>query len=192
MSKRILFSTALVLIFALAGSGTAFASSDTTATRQVNRVGLVIATGNNNLTIQTIGGQLFTIKVGLDTHYSRVSGGTPSFRNINVGQWVTAIGTFDRQHVLNATTVVVMPNRVNRGQWINKRAYGTVLQVIPGSRTFTLVTGNGRMKFIVKDSTVFTGNSVRYFGALKPGMHAVVSYSQARNGSLTVQSIGAY
>ena len=192
MSKRILFSTTLVLIFALMASGTAFASPDTTAARQVNRVGLVTATGSSSLTIQTIGGQLFTVKVGLSTKYQRVSGGTPSFRNINVGQWITAIGTFDRQHVLNATTVVVMPNRINRGQWINKRAYGTVLQVIPGSRTFTLVTGNGRMRFTVTNSTVFTGNSVRYFGALKTGMHAVVSYSQARNGSLTVQSIGAY
>ena len=123
MSKRILFSTTLVLIFALMASGTAFASPDTTAARQVNRVGLVTATGSSSLTIQTIGGQLFTVKVGLSTKYQRVSGGTPSFRNINVGQWITAIGTFDRQHVLNATTVVVMPNRINRGQWINKRAY---------------------------------------------------------------------
>lgn len=192
MSKRIFISTSLVLIFALMASGTAFASSGIPAARQVNRVGLVTATGSSSLTIQTIGGQLFTVRVGPSTKYQRVSGGTPSFRNINVGQWVTAIGTFDRQHVLNATTVVVMPNRINRGHWINQRAYGTVLQVIPGSRTFTLVTGNGRMKFIVKDSTVFTGNSVRYFGALKAGMYAVVSYSQARNGSLTVQSIGAY
>lgn len=192
MSKRILFSTTLVLIFALMASGTAFASPDTTAARQVNRVGLVTATGSSSLTIQTIGGQLFTVKVGPSTKYQRVSGGTPSFRSINVGQWITAIGTFDRQHVLNATTVVVMPNRINRGQWINKRAYGTVLQVIPGSRTFTLVTGNGRMRFTVTNSTVFTGNSVRYFGALKTGMHTVVSYRQARNGSLEVQSVGAY
>ena len=192
MSKRILFSTALVLIFALITSGTAFASPDTTAARQVNRVGLVTATGSSSLTIQTIGGQLFTVKVGSSTKYQRVSGGSPSFRSINVGQWITAIGTFDRQHVLNATTVVVMPNRINRGQWINKRAYGTVLQVIPGSRTFTLETGNGRMRFRVTNSSVFTGNSVRYFGALKTGMHAVVSYRQARNGSLEVQSVGAY
>lgn len=192
MSKRILFCTALVLIFALMASGTAFASPDTTAARQVNRVGLVTATGSSSLTIQTIGGQLFTVKVGSSTKYQRVSGGSPSFRSINVGQWITAIGTFDRQHVLNATTVVVMPNRINRGQWINKRAYGTVLQVIPGSRTFTLETGNGRMRFRVTNSSVFTGNSVRYFGALKTGMHAVVSYRQARNGSLEVQSVGAY
>lgn len=192
MSKKIFFSTTLVLIIALMVSGTAFAASSNTTTRQVNRVGMVTATGSSSLTIQTIGGQLFTVKVGPSTQYQRVSGGTPSFRNINVGQWITAIGTFDRQHVLNATSIVVMPNRINRGKWINKRAYGTVLQVIPGSRTFTLVTGNGRMKFTVNDSTVFTGNSVRYFGALKTGMHALVSYSEARNGSLQVQSIGAY
>lgn len=192
MSKRIFFSTTLVLIIALMASGTAFAASGTTTPRQINRVGMVTATGSSSLTIRTVGGQLFNVKVGTDTQYQRVSGGSPSFRNINVGQWITAIGSFDRQHVLNATTLVVMPNRINRGQWISKRAYGTVLQVIPGSKTFTLVTGNGRMRFTVADPTVFTGNSVRYLGALKAGMHAVVSYVQERNGSLTVQSIGAY
>jgi hypothetical protein len=192
MSKRIFISTTLVLIIALMASGTAFAASGTTTPHQVNRVGLVTATGNSSLTIQTIGGQLFTVKVGSGTQYQRVSGGSPTFRNISIGQWITAIGTFDHQRVLNATTIVVMPNRINRGQWISKRAYGTVLQVVPGSKTFTLVTDNGRMRFTVDTSTVFTGNSVRYFGALKTGMHAVVSYIQERNGTFIVQSIGAY
>jgi hypothetical protein len=192
MFKKIFFSSTLIVIIALMMSGTVFAASGTPATRQVNRVGRITATGSSSLTIQTIGGQLFTVKVMPGTQYQRVSGGSPSFRDINVGQWITAIGTFDRQHVLNATTIVVMPNRINKGKWINKRAYGTVLQVIPGSKTFTLITENGRMRFTVSDSTVFTGNSVRYFGALKAGMQAVVSYTEARNGSLTVQSIGAY
>jgi len=190
MFKKIFFSSTLILIVALMVSGTAFAASP--ATRQVNRVGRITATGSSSLTIQTIGGQLFTVKVTPGTKYQRVSGGSPSFRDINVGQWITSIGTFDRQHVLNATTIVVMPNRINKGKWINKRAYGTVLQVIPGSKTFTLITENGRMRFTVSDSTVFTGNSVRYFGALKAGMQAVVSYTETRNGRLTVQSIGAY
>jgi hypothetical protein len=191
MSKKFFFSTTVVLLLALAMSGTAFAASSTTA-RQVNRVGRVTATGNSNFTIQTIGGQLFTVKVGDTTQYQRVSGGVLSFRNIDVGQWITAIGTFDRNRVLNATTIVVMPARINKGKWINARAYGTVLQVIPGSQTFTLVTGNGRMNFIVNDSTHFTGNSVRNFGALTAGMHAVVSYTMDREGNLYASGVGAY
>lgn len=173
-------------------SGTAFAAASTTTTRQVNRVGLVTATGNSNLTIQTIGGQTFTVKVGDTTEYQRVSGGVVSFRNLDVGQWITAIGTFDNKRVLNATTIVVMPARINKGKWINARAYGTVLQVIPGSQTFTLVTGNGRMNFTVNDSTHFTGNSVRKFGALQAGMHAVVSYTMDREGNLYASGVGAY
>jgi hypothetical protein len=191
MSKKFFFSTTVVLLLALMMSGTGFAASSTTA-RQVNRVGMVTATGNSNLTIQTIGGQMFTVKVGDTTQFQRVSGGLLSFRNIDVGQWVTAIGTFDRDRVLNATTIVVMPARINKGKWINARAYGTVLQVIPGSQTFTLVTGNGRMNFIVNDSTHFTGNSVRNFGALTAGMHAVVSYTMDREGNLYASGVGAY
>jgi hypothetical protein len=191
MSKKFFFSTTVVLLLALMMSGTGFAASSTTA-RQVNRVGMVTATGNSNLTIQTIGGQMFTVKVGDTTQFQRVSGGVLSFRNIDVGQWVTAVGTFDRDRVLNATTIVVMPARINKGKWINARAYGTVLQVIPGSQTFTLVTGNGRMNFIVNDSTHFTGNSVRNFGALTAGMHAVVSYTMDREGNLYASGVGAY
>jgi hypothetical protein len=193
MYKKIFFSTTMVLLIALMVSGTAFAaSSSSTTARQVNRVGKVTATGNSNLTIQTIGGQTFTVKVGETTQYQRVSGGILSFRNIDIGQWITAIGTFDRQHVLNADTIVVMPARINKGRWINARAYGTVLQVIPSSQTFTLITGNGRMTFNVDDSTHFTGNSVRNFGALQAGMHAVVSYTMDRKGNLYASGVGAY
>ena len=191
MSKKVFFSTSLVLILALLMSGTAFAASGTT-TRQVNRVGKVTAAGNSNLTIQTIGGQLYTIKVGETTQYQRVSGGNISFRNIDVGQWITAIGTFDRQRVLNADTIVLMPARINKGKWIRARAYGTVLQVLPGSQTFTLVTANGRMQFNIDDSTHFTGNSVRNFGALQAGMNAVVSYKMDRQGNLYASGVAAY
>lgn len=192
MSKKFLFSTTVVLLVALMMSGTAFAATSTTTTRQVNRIGMITAVGNSNFTIQTISGQMFTVKVGDTTQYERVSGGALSFRNIDVGQWITAIGTFDREHVLNATTVVVMPTRLNKGKWIGKRAYGTVLQVIPGSQTFTLVTKNGRMNFTVDDSTHFAGNTVRNFAALKAGMHAVVGYSVERDGSLSARGVSAY
>jgi hypothetical protein len=191
MSKKVFFSTSLVLILALLISGTAFAASGTT-TRQVNRVGKVTAAGNSNLTIQTIGGQLYTVKVGETTQYQRVSGGNISFRNIDVGQWITAIGTFDRQRVLNADTIVLMPARINKGKWIKARAYGTVLQVLPSSQTFTLVTANGRMRFNIDDSTHFTGNSVRNIGALQAGMNAVVSYTMDRQGNLYASGVAAY
>jgi len=173
-------------------SGIALAASGSTTTHQVNRVGMVTATGSHSLTIRTISGQLFTVKVSSTTQYQRVSNGTPSFRNISVGQWITAIGTFDRQHVLNATTIVVMPARINKGVWSNARAYGTVLQVIPGSQTFTLITKNGSMNFTVDDSTRFAGNSVRNFGALQAGMKAVVSYRRDREGNLYARGVGAY
>jgi hypothetical protein len=191
MSKKVFFSTTLVLILALMMSGTAFAATST-YTRYANRVGIVTAAGNGNLTIQTISGQLFTVKVGASTQVQRVSGGFLSFRNIGVGQWITAIGTFDRQHVLNANTIVVMPTQFTKGNWIGKRAYGTVLQVIPGSMTFTLVTQNGRMNFTVDDSTEFAGNSVRSFSALTAGMHAVVGYSVQRDGNLYARGVSAY
>lgn len=191
MSKKIFFSTTLVLIVAMMFSGTAFAAT-TTTTRQVNRVGMVTATGSSSFTIQTIGGQLYTVKVGETTQYQRVSGGSPAFHNINTGTWITAIGTFDRQHVLNADTIVVMPAHVNKGKWYFARAYGTVLQVIPGSQTFTLITGNGRMQFNVDDSTHFTGNSVRNFGALQAGMTAVVGYTMDNLGNLYAQGVAAY
>jgi hypothetical protein len=191
MSKKVFLSTSLVLILALMMSGTAFAATST-YTRQVNRVGKVTAAGNGNFTIQTISGQLFTVKVGVTTQYQRVSGGYLSFRNIDIGQWITAIGTFDRQHVLNATTIVVMPARINKGKWIKARAYGSVLQVLPGNQTFTLVTANGRMQFNVDDSTHFTGNSVRNFGALQAGMNAVVSYTMDRQGNLYASGVAAY
>jgi hypothetical protein len=192
MSKKVFFSTILVLVLALMMSGTAFAATSSTTTRQANRVGMVTAAGNGNLTIQTISGQLFTVKVGATTQYQRVSGGYISFRNIDVGQWITAIGTFDRQRVLNADTIVVMPARINKGKWINARAYGTVLQVLPGNQTFTLITANGRMQFNVDDTTHFTGNSVRNFGALQAGMTAVVSYTMDRQGNLYASGVAAY
>jgi Domain of unknown function (DUF5666) len=192
MYKKIFYSTTMVLIAALMLSGTAFAASGSTTTRQVNRIGLITAAANGNFTLQTISGQIFTIKVGDTTQYQRVSGGVLSFRDINVGQWITAIGTFDRQRVLNATAIVVMPAQLNKGNWIGKRAYGTVLQVIPGSLTFTLVTQNGRMNFTVDDSTQFAGNSVRNFAALKAGMTAVVGYTRERDGTLYARGVSAY
>ena len=190
MSKKFFLSTTLVLIVALMMSGTAFAASGTTTARQVNRIGTITAESNGSFTLETISGQLFTVKVSDTTQYERVSGGVLSSSHINVGQQIMAIGTFDRNHVLNATTIVVMPVQINKGKWIGKRAYGTVLQVLPG--TFTLVTANGRMTFTVDDSTHFTGNSVRNFGALKAGMHAVVGYTMERDGSLYARGVGAY
>jgi hypothetical protein len=191
MSKKVFLSTSLVMIVALMMSGTAFAASGTT-TRQVNRIGTITAETNGSFTLQTISGQLFTVKVSDTTMYERVSGGSSSIRNLDVGQQVTVIGTFDRNRVLTATTVIVMPVQINKGKWIGKRAYGTVLQVIPGSSTFTLVTANGRMTFTVDDSTHFTGNSVRNFGALQAGMHAVVGYTMEKDGSLYARGVGAY
>jgi hypothetical protein len=192
MSKKVFLSTSLVLIVALMMSGTAFAASGTTTARQVNRIGTITAEANSSFTLQTISGQLFTVKVSDTTKYERVSGGTSSLHNLAIGQQVTVIGTFDRDKVLNATTVVVMPVQINKGKWIGKRAYGTVLQVIPGSQTFTLETANGRMTFTVDDSTHFTGNSVRNFGALEAGMHAVVGYTMEKDGSLYARGVGAY
>ena len=192
MSRKLFFSTTMVLIVALMMSGTAFAATATTTTRQANRVGMVTATGRGKLIIRTLGGELFTVRAGATTQIRRVSGGSPSFRNLNVGHCITAIGTFDRQHVLNADTIVVMPVRVNKTTWDNARAYGTVLQVIPGRQFFTLITGNGRMNFTVDDSTQFTGNSVRRFGALQAGMTAVVSYTMDREGNLYARGVAAY
>ncbi len=192
MYKKIILSTTLVLIVALMMSGIAFAASGTTATHEVNRVGIVTATGRNHLTIRTIGSQLITVKVDENTQYQRVNGGTTSFRKIGIGQMITAVGTFDRQRVLNATTIVVMPARLNKGKWIGARVFGTVLQVIPGNQTFTLITENGRMNFIVDDSTQFTGKSVRSYGALEAGMNAVVSYRMDREGNLYARGVSAY
>ncbi len=189
MLKKFLFAIAIVTLACLPLSGTALAAA---GARQVNRVGLVTARGGSSFTLKTIGGQLYTIQVDESTSYQRVSGGQLSFRNIGVDQWVTAIGTFDRNKVLMAETVVVMPANLNKGHWLGKRAYGTVLQVIPGSDTFTLVTQNGRMRFNVNEQTAFSGNSVRSFGALEAGMQAVVSYKPGKGGSLIARSVGAY
>ena len=123
------------------------------------------------------------MQVDADTRYERVSGGELSYRNIGVDQWVTAVGTFDPNKVLQASTVIVMPANLNKGHWLGKRAFGTVLQVIPGSRSFTLVTQNGWMQFTVDDKTAFTGNSVRSFEALQAGMQAVVSFKGERWGA---------
>jgi hypothetical protein len=189
MFKKLPIAFTFVVIAALLFSGTAFAAS---YTRQVNRVGVVTTRGSSSFTIKTIGGQLYTVQVDTNTTYQRVSGGELSFRNIGVDQWVTAIGTFDHNKVLMADTVVVMPANLNKGHWLGKRAYGTILQVIPGSGTFTLVTQNGRMQFTVNDKTAFTGNSVRSFDSLQAGMEAVVSFKQAKDGSLIARSVGAY
>ena len=192
MSKKVFLSTSLVLILALVMSGTAFAASATTTARQVNRIGTITAETNGSFTLQTISGQLFTVKVSDTTKYERVSGGTFSIRNLDIGQQVTVIGTFDRDKVLNATTVVVMPVQINKGKWIGKRAYGNVLQVIPGSQAFTLETAKGLMTFTVDVSTHFTGNSVRNFAALQAGMNAVVGYKIEKDGSLYARGVGAY
>jgi hypothetical protein len=191
MSKKLFYSISFVLIAALALSGTAFAASGGTA-RQVNRVGRVTARGSSSFTLRTIGGVEYTVQVDPATQFQRVSGGALTYGNIGVNDWVTAVGTMERNRVLNADTVVEMPANLNRGHWEGKRAYGTVLQVIPGDQTFTLITGNGRMRFTVNDDTAFTGNSVRSFAALQAGMQAVVSFKQARDGSLIARSVGGY
>jgi hypothetical protein len=192
MSKKIFFSTTLVLIVALIISGTAFAASSTATRYQVSYVGMIISTKRGGFTIQTVDDHQYIVKVGQTTKYQRVSGGTPSFRNMNVGRWVTVIGTAGHKNIVNGTTVVTMPGHVTKSDWSDRRAYGTVFQVIPGRNLFTLETGNGRMNFTVNDSTVFTGNSVRSFGALKAGMHAVVGYSLERDGSLLALGVAAY
>lgn len=191
MSKIKLFTSTLLLVGALLISGIAFTTSAATTTREVNRVGTVIATGRNKLTIQSNGNKL-TVKVGDKTRYQRVNGGTTSFRKIGVGQKITAIGTFDRQHVLNATTIVLMPARLNNGKWIGARAYGTILWVIPSTQSFLLFTNNGSMKISVDDSTQFAGKSVRNFDALEAGMNAVVSYRMDREGNLYARGVSAY
>ena len=66
---KIFFSTTLALIVALMMSGIALAASGSTTACQVNRVGMVTATGSHSLTIQTTGGKLFTVKVGSPTQY---------------------------------------------------------------------------------------------------------------------------
>lgn len=192
MSKRILFTTTVLLVVALMTSETAFTALAATTTHEVNRVGIVTAIGRNKLTILSNGNNPITVKVGDNTRYQRVNGGTTSFSKIGLGQRITAIGTFDRQHVLNATTIVVMPARLNKGKWIGSRAYGTILWVIPSTQTFMLITNNGSMKFTVDDSTRFAGKSVRNFDALKAGMNAVVSYRIDREGNLYARAVSAY
>jgi len=192
MFKKIYLSTALALVLALVVSSSALAASGTTPPRTVNRLGVITALAGNTFTLQTIGGQSVTVKVSDTTRYHRVSGGQFSFRNLDLGQWVTAIGTFDRQRVLHAATVVIMPLRLNKGKWIGKRAYGTVIEVLPDSRTFTLSTPNGLMRFTVDDATLFSGNRVRRFEALKAGMQAVVGYAVKRDGSLYARGVSAY
>jgi len=189
MFKKFWYSTSIALIACLLASGTVLAAP---YTRQVNRVGLIIDRGSSSFTLKTIGGQHYTVQVDDSTGYQRVSGGELSFRNIGVDQWVTAVGTFGRNKVLMADTVVVMPANLNKGHWLGKRAYGTVLQVIPGSESFTLVTENGWMRFTLDDKAAFTGNSVRSLDALQAGMEAVVSYKKNKDGSLIARSIGAY
>jgi len=192
MSKRILFTATVLLVVALMTSETAFTALAATTTHEVNRVGIVTAIGRNKLTILSNGNNPITVKVGDNTRYQRVNGGTTSFSKIGLGQRITAIGTFDRQHVLNATTIVVMPARLNKGKWIGSRAYGTILWVIPSTQTFMLITNNGSMKFTVDDSTRFAGKSVRNFDALKAGMNAVVSYRIDREGNLYARAVSAY
>lgn len=192
MSKKVLFTSTVLLVVVLIIRETAFTAFAATTTREVNRVGIVTATGRNNLKILSNGNNLITVKVGDNTHYQRVNGGTTSFRKIGIGQRITAIGTFDRQHVLNATTIVIMPARLNKGKWIGARAYGTILWVIPSSQTFMLNTNNGRMNFTVDDSTRFAGKSVRTFDTLEAGMNAVVSYRMDREGNLYARAVSAY
>lgn len=192
MSKIKLFTSTLLLVVALMICGTTFTTSAAPTTREVNRVGIVTAKGRNKLTIRSNGNNLITVKVGDNTRYQRVNGGTTSFRKIGVGQRITAIGTFDRQRVLNATTIVLMPLRLNKGKWVGARAYGTILWVIPGSQTFMLNTENGRMNFNVDDSTRFAGKSVRDFDALEAGMNAVVSFRMDREGNLYARAVSAY
>lgn len=192
MSKKILFISTFLLVVALLISETAFTALAATTTREVNRVGIVTATGRNKLTILSNGNNHITVKVGENTSYQRVNGGTTSFRKIGLGQRITAIGSFDRQGALNATTIVVMPARLNKGKWIGTRAYGTILQVISGNQTFMLITNNGNMNFTVDDSTRFAGKSVRNFDALEAGMNAVVSYKIDREGNLYARGVSAY
>jgi hypothetical protein len=192
MSRKIFFSTTLVLILALLVNGTALAASNTITRYQVSYVGRIISTKRGGFTIQTVDDHQYIVKVGQATKYQRVSGGTPSFRNMNVGRWVTVIGIPGNKNIVNATTVVTMPVNVTRSDWSDRRAYGTVYQVIPGRNLFTLMTKYGLMDFTVDDSTVFSGNSVRRFSALKAGMQAVVGYTLARDGSHLALGVAAY
>ncbi len=192
MSKKIFISTILVLILALIVNGSALAAVGTTPPRTANRLGVITALADNTITLQTIGGQQVIVKVDETTQYQRVSGDHKSFRNLDIGQKITAIGTFDRQRVLHASTIVIMPLPLNKGKWIGKRAYGTVVDVSPANRTFTLRTKNGVLRFTVDDATQFAGNSVRRFEALEVGMQAVVGYTVLRDGSLYARGVGAY
>jgi hypothetical protein len=192
MSRKIFFSTTLVLMVALLVNGTAFAASNTITRYQVSYVGRIISTKRAGFTIQTVDDHQYIVKVSQATKYQRVSGGTSSFRNMNVGRWVTVIGIPGHKNIVNATTIVTMPVHVTKSHWSDRRAYGTVFQVIPGRNLFTLMTKNGLMNFTVGNSTHFTGNSVRHFLALKAGMHAVVGYSLERDGSHLALGVAAY
>lgn len=192
MSRKIFFSTTLALMMALMISATALAASKPRTAYQVSYVGIIIATKRGGFTIRTVDDHQYIVKVSQTTQYQRVSGGVSSFHKMNVGRWVTVIGIPGHKNIVNATSVVTMPAHVTKSDWSDRRAYGTVSQVIPGRNLFTLMTANGAMNFSVDDSTVFTGNSVRRFRALKAGMHAVVGYSVARDGSLLALGVAAY
>ncbi len=192
MYRKIFFSTTLALMIALMISGTALAASKSTKAYPVSYVGIITATKRGGFTIQTVDDHQYIVKVGRTTQYQRVSGGAASFHRMNVGRWVTVIGTAGHKNIVNATTVVTMPAQVTKSDWSDRRAYGSVFQVIPGRNLFTLMTADGAMNFRVDDSTVFTGNSVRRFRALKAGMHAVVGYSVARDGSRLALAVAAY
>jgi hypothetical protein len=153
--------------------------------------GEITSIEGDRLSIKTGAGSSVTILVDENTRYRDTQWNTLTFADLQVGDLITASAGYNAQGELLARLVILMPEGIDPGQRLGKKARGHVIGVNLSAGTFTIHTGREEnLEFAVNENTVFRGQ-VQSLEDIQPGMIALVAGIVQPDGELLAVAVAA-
>jgi hypothetical protein len=193
MSKKILIPIVMTLVLALvagfwisgalAGAPADDGGGRLQRLRAVRRgLGQVTDIGNKQFTIQKLDGEGVTLRVTDETRFFDRQKTELSFDDLEVGQWVVALGAEEQGNKHNARIVVILPEDFDPNQFSG--AVGKITSVNLGAMQFTLQDRQGVERiFDVNQDTRFRG-AAGDLEDLQEGMGAGVRAQEQAGGGM--------
>ncbi len=191
MSKKIMIPILLVLGSFLTGS-TAMAQEDQPPQRPKHgrrSFGQVTSVGDDRFTIQDRRENEHTLLVNEDTRFRSKDGEERTFDDLQTGQWVAGVASYNPQGELVARLVITLPEDFDPSQRQGRRVRGHVSSVDSSADTFSLKTPSGEEQTVQVDGRTIYRGGVQSLSDLEPGMIATVGALEQDDGTLMAVAV---
>lgn len=191
MSKKIMIPILLVLGSLLTGS-TAMAQEDRPPQRPKRgrrSFGQVTIISDDWFTIRNRRENEHTLLVNEDTRFRSKDGEERTYDDLQTGQWVAGVASYNSLGELVARVVVTLEEDYDPSQRLGRRVRGRVSSVDSSADTFSLKTSLGEEQtFQVDGKTIYRG-VVQSLSDIEPGMIATVGALEQDDGTLTAVAV---